>query len=113
MHSSGLHVYYPEEHEKNNMVFMNTVSQNNQAFTKREIKQDKAAWKLYGKLLFPSTKDFRWMIQSNQIKNCEVTVRDIDVAHEIWGKDISALKVKTTRNKPTHVAGDLVKIARE
>ena len=53
------------------------------------------------------------MIQSNQIKNWEVTVRDIDVSHEIWGKDISALKGKTTRNKPTHVAGDLVKIPRE
>ena len=35
MHSSGLHVYYPEEHEKNNMVFLNTVSHNKQAFTKR------------------------------------------------------------------------------
>ena len=53
------------------------------------------------------------MIQSNQIKNCAVTVRYIDVAHEIWGKDISALKGKTTRSKPTHVAGDLVKIPRE
>ena len=35
------------------------------------------------------------------------------MAHEIWGKDISALKGKTTRSKPTHVAGDLVKITRE
>ena len=76
------------------MVFMNTVSQNNQSFTKREIKQSKAARKLYGKLLFPYNKEFRWMIQSNQIKNCKVTVRDIDVAHEIWGKDISAPKEK-------------------
>ena len=33
--------------------------------------------------------------------------------HEIWGKDISALKGKTTRSKQTHVAGDLVKIPRE
>ena len=79
-------MYYPEEHEKNNMVFMNKVSQNKQAFTKRESNQAKAARKLYGKLLFPSTKDFRRMIQSNQIKNCEVIVIDIDVAHEIWGK---------------------------
>ena len=71
--------------------------QNKQAFTKREIKQAKAGRKLYGKILFPSTKYFRWMIQSNKIKNSEITVRYIDVAHEIWGKDISALKVKTVR----------------
>ena len=81
MHSSGLHVYYPEKHEKNNMVFINTVSHNKQAFTKREIKQAKASRKLCGKLLFPFSKGFRWMIKSNHIKNCEVTVRDIDVAH--------------------------------
>ena len=62
-------MYYPEEHEKKNMVLMNTVSQNKQAFTKREIKQAKAARKLYGKLLFPYTKYFRWMILLNQIKN--------------------------------------------
>ena len=98
MHSSGLHVYYPEEHEKKNMVFMNTVYQNKQAFNKREIKQAKAERKLYGKLLFPSTKDFRWMTQFNKIKNCEVTVRDIYVDHEIWGKDISSMKGKTTRS---------------
>ena len=73
-----------------------------------EIKQTKAARKIYGKLLFPYTKDFRWVIQSNHIKNCEVTVRDIDVAHEIWGKAISELKRKTTSSKPTHVAGDLI-----
>ena len=85
------------------MVFMNTVSQNKQAFTKREIKQAKAAQKLYGKLLFPFTTYFRWMIQLNQIKNCEVTVRDIDVAHGIWSKDMSALKGKTNRSKSTHV----------
>ena len=35
------------------------------------------------------------------------------MAHEIWGKDISALKGKTARSKPTHVAGDIVKIIRE
>ena len=32
-------MYYPEEHEKKNMVFMNTVSQNKQAFTKRVARQ--------------------------------------------------------------------------
>ena len=35
------------------------------------------------------------------------------MAHEIWGKEISALKRKTTRIKRTHVEGDLVKIPRE
>ena len=40
-------------------------------------------------------------------------VQDIDIAHAIWGKEIAALKGNTTRKKPTHVTGDLVKVPRE
>ena len=58
-------------------------------------------------------KDFKWVIQSNQIKDCPVTVQDIDVATKIWGKDVAALKGKTTRCKPLPVARNLVKIPKE
>jgi hypothetical protein len=44
-------------------------------------------------------KDCKWVIRSNQIKDCPVTVQDVDVAHQIWGKNIDALKGKTTRSK--------------
>ena len=39
-----------------------------------------------------------------------MTVEEIDVYLKIWGKDIAALKVKTTRRKPNTVARDSVKI---
>jgi hypothetical protein len=42
-----------------------------------------------------------------------VTVQDVDVAHAIWGKNIASLKGKTTRKKPIHVAGDLMKVPKE
>jgi hypothetical protein len=58
-------------------------------------------------------KDFKWVIQSNQIKNCPVTVQDIDVAQKIWGKNIAALKGKTTRRKSIPVARDYVKVPME
>jgi hypothetical protein len=35
------------------------------------------------------------MIRSNQIKDCPVTVQDVDVAIMIWGPNVAALK-KTT-----------------
>jgi hypothetical protein len=35
-------------------------------------------------------------------------VQDVDTAHHIWGKNIAALKGKTTRKKPIHVARDFV-----
>ena len=66
-------------------------------FSKRQIKEAETARKLYDTLSYPSLKDFKWVIRSNQIKNCPVTIENIDVAHKVWGKNIAALKGKTTR----------------
>ena len=37
-----------------------------------------------------------------------MTVQYIDIANEIWGKNIEAFKGKTTGKKPIHVAGYIV-----
>jgi hypothetical protein len=58
-------------------------------------------------------KDFKWVIQSNQIKDCPVTVQDINVARNIWGKNTAALKSKTTQSKLIPVARDYVKVPME
>jgi hypothetical protein len=42
-----------------------------------------------------------------------MTIQDIDVATKIWGKNIVALKGKTTRSKTHPVARDYVKIPNE
>jgi hypothetical protein len=58
-------------------------------------------------------KDFKWIIRSNQIKDCPLTVHEIDVDLNIWGKNITALKGKTTRSKTSPVARDYAKIPLE
>jgi hypothetical protein len=58
-------------------------------------------------------KDFKWVIRSNQIKDCPLTVQDVDVAIKIWGNNITALKGKTTRSKKNPVATDYVKVPME
>jgi hypothetical protein len=68
---------------------------------------------LYKTLSYPSMKDFKWVIQSNQVKYCPVTVQYIDVARKIWGNNIAALKGKTTRSKSIPVARDYVKVPME
>jgi hypothetical protein len=50
------------------------------------------------------------VIRSNQIKDCLVTVQDINVALKTWGKNIAALKGKTKWSKPNLVAKDFVKV---
>ena len=42
-----------------------------------------------------------------------MSVRNIDTAQEIWGKDISSLNGKTVRCKPTVVSWDRIKIPKE
>jgi hypothetical protein len=111
MHESGLHYYDPRKEA--HLTFVNTVSENNEGFTQRQIKGADIARNLYNNLSYPSMKDFKWVIQSNKIKDCPVTVQDIDVALNIWGKNIAALKGKTTRIKSIPVARDYVKVPME
>ena len=96
-----------------NLVLMKTVEENMRVFTKCDAEGAKSSRKLYAKLLYMSNPDFKWSIKNNQIKNCEVSVWNIDTAQEIWGKDISVLKGKTVWGKPTMVASDRIKIPKE
>ena len=51
MHKSGIHVFYREE--INNLVLMNTVEENMNTYTKRDVEGAKSATKLYTKLSYP------------------------------------------------------------
>jgi hypothetical protein len=111
MHKSGLRYYDPRK--EHHLTFVNTVSENKTGFTKRQIKCADIARNLYKTLSYLSMKDFKWAIRSNQIKYCPVMIQDIDVATKIWGKNIAALKGKTTRIKTHPVARDYVKVPKE
>jgi hypothetical protein len=50
------------------------------------------------------------MFRTNGIKDCPVTVQDIDVATKIWDKNIAALKGNTTRRKTIPVVRNFVKV---
>ena len=100
--STGLHVYEPDS---DGMIFLNTVQENMEAFTKKEIEGAQVARKLLNKLAYPSIKDFEWAVISNQIQDCPVTKRDIEVAQKIWGKDVATLKGKTVKAKAPVVKG--------
>ena len=106
MHESGLHYYDPRNSD---FAFINTVAGNKERFTWRQIAGAEAARTLYATLSSPSMKDFKWVIWSNQIKDCPVTVQDIEVTEQIWGKNIATLKGKTTRRKPNPIARDFMK----
>jgi hypothetical protein len=110
MHESGLHFYDPSDDEFN---FVHTVSGNKDGFTQRQIKASELARALYATLSNPYWNDFKWIIRSNQIMDCPVTVQDVENAFKLWGKNVAALKGKTPRSKPHPVTEDLVKVPTE
>jgi hypothetical protein len=111
MHKSGLHYFDPRDSK---FIFVNTVSENKAGFTKRQIKEAEVAPRsLYSKLNYPSWKDIKWIIRRNQMKDSPVTVNHVDTALKIWGKNVAALKGKTTQTKPDPVAMDFVKVSVE
>jgi hypothetical protein len=95
MHKCGLH-YYDPRNEKH-LTLINTVSENKEGFTKRQIKGAELAQTLYNIFSYQSMKDFQWVVRSNQIKKIPVTVQYIDVALKFWGRNIVALEGKTSR----------------
>lgn len=79
---------------------MNTVEELRNQYTKRQYDRAKVARKLYQTMGHPFLEDYKKLIQANAIKNCPVTVEDVNIAEKIFGLDIYTLKGKATRTKP-------------
>ena len=62
--------------------------------------------------LFSDRNKF-FLIKNQLIKNCPVTIEDIKVAEDIFGKNIYALKGKTTQKLPYPIEINYVEVPRE
>ena len=96
-----------------NVVMLNTVEENKSVHSKKQIARAEAARHLCQVIGYPSIADFKNVIQMNQIKNCPVTIEDINICEKIFGPDIYALKGKSVRKKPKVVVNDYVEIPPE
>jgi hypothetical protein len=100
-HPSGLHVYDPDDPWGHaSYSFVKTVKENMAMFTKRQIVNAELARKLQAGMAYPSISDLKWVVQSNQIKDCPVTAQDVNVVLKIWGPSVALLKGKTVRSMP-------------
>ena len=57
-----------------------------------------------------SKNDYKQLVANNMIRNCPITVKDIDIAEKVYGKSVGALKGKTVRFKPIPVVKDYVEV---
>ena len=66
------------------------------AHAKRQNDKAKEVHNLHQMMMFLSVSDFKNAMKVNHIHNRPVTVDDVNAAEDIFGKDIFALKEKTT-----------------
>jgi len=99
------------DYTTSNMVA--TLEENMTGFTDRQVQQAKLARKIYHNIGTPTIKNFKLLIKTNSIKNCPITIDDINNAEKIFGPSLSSLKGKSTRTKPEIVKNDHIKIPRE
>jgi hypothetical protein len=89
---------------------LQTVEENQQMFTPRQIAQAKQARKLYEMVGRPSYNDFIAIIKNNLLLNSKIMPRDVLHAEAIFGKDLGALQGKTTRKRPDRVITDYIHV---
>ena len=108
---NGLY-YFDASDRENSVLLLNMMSENKEGFTRREYNGAQEARRAMHLLGFPSEQEFENMVRSNMIVNCPVTFSDAKNAKLIFGPDITSLKVKSVRRKPSSVITDYVDIPR-
>ena len=91
-------------------VLINTVEENASRFSAYDFNKAQQARQLQCRIGRPSTAHFIHIMKNNQIPNCPVTVRDIQNAEYIWGKELGSIKGKTVRRQAPAVRTEVYNI---
>jgi hypothetical protein len=84
-------------------AFVQTVRQDYEGFTKKEVLQAKEARRAMGLIGNPSKNNFKGLVSNNMITNCPVTTTAITNARNIFGKDLVSVRGKTVQWAPAPV----------
>jgi len=114
LQDSALHVLdINDPRSQASYAFVETVADNMQMFTKREIAGGNLACNLQAGLAYPSNGDLKWIIQANYLKDNPVRTRDADVALKIYGPSVALLKGKTVCKTAPVARQDVVEVPKE
>ena len=73
---------------------LGTVEDNMIGCTKQQKEKSKEARKSCHTMGAPTVKNFKHIIKSDQMRNCPVTLEDIDGAEKFMGRTFCVLKVR-------------------
>ena len=96
-----------------NICLLNTIDYNKSLFSKQQIKRAEQSRSLQRNLGWPGTKAFRNIVQNNLLRNCDITVEDIDRATTIFGSPIPLLRGRMTSPAPVQHNNHQISIPNE
>ena len=102
-----------DEKKKEISHVIETVKENRSGFSDRQYIRAKAARELYHNVGSPTVDNFKSLLKMNVIKNCPVTIDDVNNAEKIFGPALSTLKGKSTRRSPRPVIRDEIELPDE
>ncbi len=98
--------------ERKGVALMQTVIENFEGYTKREVLRAKEARCAQAMIGNPSKGDFKGMVSNNMINNCSITPSGIANAKEIFGPALASMRGKTVRRTPVPMVGDYITVPR-
>ena len=109
-HSNGLYYYDATKNKSSkatvsDYIFLSTVRNNKESFTRRELEGAEKARRLMWKIGHPSQSDFEHTLSHNLIRNCPITLADAKQALYIWGPDLGSIKGKRVHKTPQAYPG--------
>ena len=92
---------------------ISTVEERRHNLTPRQYQRALRARRLYSQIGRPTIENFKHILKANMIRNCPVTIKDVEMAEELFGPDVGALKGRSKRSKPVPVVEDEIEIPKE
>ena len=104
---------YLDMRDKEAVALLNTVRDNFEGYTKRQIQKAIEARKLQAMLTYPTDEKLMEMVSESGFKNCDTTASDVKVSKAVFGPNRAAMRGKTVRQKPKRVNAEYVTIPRD
>ena len=95
------------------VCLVDRINRNAEGYAPRQIASAKLARKAMNMMGSLSTDVFKYMVRTNLVNNCPVTVDSIKIADDVFGPDAASLQGKMTRNRPQLVDPDFVDVPRD
>mmetsp|Transcript_2109 Transcript_2109/g.4550 ORF Transcript_2109/g.4550 Transcript_2109/m.4550 type:complete len:337 (+) Transcript_2109:1032-2042(+) len=113
MSRKGLYHYNMERCDHHTALVTNdhkvqTVKNNMEGYTARDVQRVKIAREVMALMGFPSEQDMIQMVRRGMVSKCPISVADIRAARDIFGPDVASLKGKTVRHRSPAVQLDFV-----